>query len=121
MANDLFVYGTLHPERAPEEIADVVEKLRPVGHGTIRGTLYDLGEYPGVVVDGPRRQKIPGSVFTLPEDPKALAELDRYEEFHPADPAKSLFIRAKRMVTLANGTRRLCWVYVYNQQLPQAV
>ncbi|HWZ51240.1 MAG TPA: gamma-glutamylcyclotransferase family protein [Granulicella sp.] len=118
--DELFIYGTLHPERTPEEIAGVVSRLRPVGEGTIRGRLHDLGEYPAVVVDRGRRQKIAGSVFALPDDPEALASLDEYEEFRPADPQNSLFIRAKRMVTLANGRRRRCWVYLYNKELPQA-
>jgi gamma-glutamylcyclotransferase (GGCT)/AIG2-like uncharacterized protein YtfP len=120
MADDLFVYGTLHPDRAPEEIAGVVSRLRPVGEGTIRGRLHDLGDYPAVVVDRGRNQKIAGSVFSLPDDPEALASLDAYEEFRPADPENSLFIRSKRMVTLANGGRRRCWVYLYNKELSQA-
>ena len=120
MADDLFIYGTLHPERAPEEIAGVVSRLRPVGEGTIRGSLHDLGEYPAVVVNGDSRQKVAGSVFALPDDPDALASLDEYEEFRPEDPQNSLFIRSKRIVTLANGRRRRCWVYLYNKELPQA-
>ncbi|QHN04918.1 gamma-glutamylcyclotransferase [Granulicella sp. WH15] len=120
MPAELFVYGTLHPERAPEEIAAAVGKLRPVGQGTIRGKLYDLGEFPAVVVNGGRGQKVSGSVFALPDDPETLASLDDYEEFSPSDPTNSLFVRSKRMVTLADGRRRLCWVYVYNKELPKA-
>lgn len=120
MASRLFVYGTLHPDRAPEEISDVVKNLQHMGTGTIRGKLYDLGDYPAAVVNRNANGKISGSVFALPDDPKALASLDEYEEFTPSDPANSLFIRTKRMVTLADGSRRLCWVYLYNGQLPKA-
>ena len=45
-ADELFVYGTLRPERAPAEIADVV---RLVGGGTVQGRLLELGGYPGLV------------------------------------------------------------------------
>jgi gamma-glutamylcyclotransferase (GGCT)/AIG2-like uncharacterized protein YtfP len=120
VADGLFVYGTLNPDRAPEEIASVVKKLRPLGRGTIRGKLYDLGDYPAVVVDGDRGDKVPGSVFALPDDPETLASLDEYEEFTPSDPQNSLFVRSKRIVTFADGRRRRCWVYLYNRELPQA-
>jgi gamma-glutamylcyclotransferase (GGCT)/AIG2-like uncharacterized protein YtfP len=120
LKQELFVYGTLHPDRAPEEIKKVVRKMVPVGKGTVVGNLHDLGDYPALVVDGKRKQRISGSVFVLPDDPEALQALDRYEEYEPQDPKNSLFVRSKRTVTLANGTRKRCWVYVYNQKLPQA-
>ncbi len=120
MADELFVYGTLHPDRAPAEIASVVKKMRPLGRGTIRGQLLNLGDYPGVVLNKGARDTVPGSVFALPDDPSALSSLDDYEDFRPEDPANSLFVRAKRTVTLENGQRRRCWVYLYNGQLPKA-
>jgi gamma-glutamylcyclotransferase (GGCT)/AIG2-like uncharacterized protein YtfP len=114
MADRLFIYGTLHPHRAPGEIRDAVKRLTPLGKGTVRGTLYDLGDYPGLVLGGAAPAKIAGEVFTLPSDPGTLACLDDYEEFRPSDPENSLFKRIKTTVTLADGTKRLCWVYVYN-------
>ena len=50
MPQHLFVYGTLHPDRAPAEIAHAVRHLREIGPATLRGTRYDLGDYPGVVI-----------------------------------------------------------------------
>lgn len=119
MADQLFVYGTLHPDHAPPEIANAVKMLTPLGHGTIRGKLYDLGDYPAVVLPN-RRHRIPGSVFALPDDSETLPRLDEYEEFKPSDPDNSLFVRTKRTVTLDDGSRRRCWVYLYNRELPQA-
>jgi gamma-glutamylcyclotransferase (GGCT)/AIG2-like uncharacterized protein YtfP len=119
MSDRLFVYGTLHPDRAPSEIADVVKGLKPVGRGTIRGKLYDFGEYPGVVLDEKANERVDGEVFALPRDPDALARLDEYEEYRPHDPERSLFKRLKTTVTLLNGSRESCWVYVYNRNLPR--
>jgi gamma-glutamylcyclotransferase (GGCT)/AIG2-like uncharacterized protein YtfP len=116
----LFVYGTLHPDRAPEEIKSVVKKMVPIGQGTVVGSLHDLGDYPALVLDGKRGQRVRGSVFALPDDPGTLQALDKYEEFEPEDPKNSLFVRSKRTVTFADGTRKRCWVYIYNQKLPQA-
>ncbi|HEX9199995.1 MAG TPA: gamma-glutamylcyclotransferase family protein [Acidobacteriaceae bacterium] len=116
MSEHLFVYGTLHPSRAPREIAGVARKLTHVGHGTIRGRLYDLGDYPGVILDDDATEPVHGEVFALPPDPDALACLDAYEDYRPHDPEGSLFLRQKTTVTLADGSRETCWVYVYNRQ-----
>jgi gamma-glutamylcyclotransferase (GGCT)/AIG2-like uncharacterized protein YtfP len=110
----LFVYGTLLPGRAPAEIAPTVDRLTTVGDGFVRGRLYDLGEYPGVVLDT-RGEKIPGKIFRLPEEPEVLKRLDEYEECDATQPEGSLFLRKECPVTRRNGNKKLiCWVYVYN-------
>jgi gamma-glutamylcyclotransferase (GGCT)/AIG2-like uncharacterized protein YtfP len=114
----LFVYGTLQPGRAPAEIAPTVRRLSPVGDGFVRGHLYDLGEYPGIVLDE-TGEKITGKIFRLPQEPEVLKRLDEYEEFDAAQPEGSLFVRKEWPVTRKNGSKKLiCWVYVYN---PHAV
>ena len=119
MKKGLFIYGTLHPDRAPQEIRGVVDRLRPIGSGTVRGELHDLGEYPALAPRG-KRQPVSGALFALPEDPAALRMLDAYEEFDPQKPETSLFRRRKRVVTLQNGRKERHWVYVYNRELPVA-
>lgn len=118
MSERLFVYGTLRPDHAPSEIADAVKTLQPVGPGTIRGRLYNLGSYPGVILDEKANEEVHGEVFVVPHH-GTLARLDAYEEFHPHDPESSLFKRQKTTVTLGNGSSELCWVYVYNRALPR--
>ena len=113
----LFIYGTLHPNRAPAEIADAARTLKPIGRGTILGKLYDLGEYPGVVLDGATCEIISGEVFAIP-DAETLAQLDRYEDYRLDDLANSLFLRVQTAVTLDTGLTEVCWVYVYNRELP---
>jgi len=119
MAERLFVYGTLHPDRAPEEIADIVRRFRHLGHGTIRGTRYEFADYPAVILKSHSTEKIPGEIFALPSDGSALARLDAYEEYQPENPANSLFQRLKTSVTLDDGTQQECWVYAYNGPLPK--
>jgi gamma-glutamylcyclotransferase (GGCT)/AIG2-like uncharacterized protein YtfP len=109
----LFIYGTLHPDRAPAAIATVARTLTLVSAATIRGTLVELGEYPGVVPGG---GEVSGSLFALPEPADAAwSRLDAYEDFRPRDPESSLFVREKTMATLPDGTHVLCWVYLYNR------
>jgi len=117
MPHHLFVYGTLHPDRAPAEIAHAVRHLRELGPGTLRGTRYDLGEYPGVVIHSGHSEEVAGTVFALPDDPAILAALDRYEDYRPSDLDSSLFVRTQHAVTMADGTTIECWVYLYNQPL----
>jgi gamma-glutamylcyclotransferase (GGCT)/AIG2-like uncharacterized protein YtfP len=118
LADRLFVYGTLRPDHAPSEIADAVRGLKPIGSGKIHGKLYHLGAYPGVILDDRATETVEGEVFALP-DAETLARLDEYEEYHPQEPEKSLFKRLKTTVTLQNGSRETCWVYVYNRELPR--
>ncbi|HEY4050347.1 MAG TPA: gamma-glutamylcyclotransferase family protein [Acidobacteriaceae bacterium] len=116
MSDCLFTYGTLQPDHAPEDIASTLAKLRPVDKGFVHGVLYDLGDYPGAVLDPSSKEKIFGIVFRLPEDANVLRKLDEYEEFDPSAPDKSLFIRTLHPVTLAAGRTLQCWVYTYNRE-----
>jgi gamma-glutamylcyclotransferase (GGCT)/AIG2-like uncharacterized protein YtfP len=117
MSDYLFAYGTLRPGYAPEEMASTVAKLRAVGEGFIYGTLYDLGTCPGATLDPNSTTKIPGVVFELPEDEEVLRQLDEYEEFDPAVPEQSPFIRMLCVVELASGETLRCWIYVYNRNV----
>ncbi len=114
MPDLLFVYGTLHPDRAPAEIAAVARTLTLVGPATIRGTLLDLGAYPGVLLDS--EDEVRGNIFALPDPADATWQrLDAYEDFRPGDPAASLFLRRQTVATLADGSELVCGVYVYNR------
>ena len=118
MSEFLFTYGTLQPGHAPAEIAQAVNKLRPVGKGVVNGALYDLGDYPGAILDPASGRTISGTVFKLANDANILRQLDEYEGFDPRAPQESLFLRQLHPVTLTDGkTKRLnCWVYVYNRK-----
>jgi gamma-glutamylcyclotransferase (GGCT)/AIG2-like uncharacterized protein YtfP len=116
MPDLLFIYGTLHPDRAPAEIAATARRLQPHDRGTIRARLYNLGAYPAIILDEAAAE-VPGEMFLVP-DAITLAALDAYEDFRPDDPTSSLFLRTKAIVTLDDGSPELCWVYVYNRPLP---
>jgi gamma-glutamylcyclotransferase (GGCT)/AIG2-like uncharacterized protein YtfP len=111
----LFAYGTLQPEFVPPTIAHAVARLHPIGRGFIRGVLYDLGGYPGAVLDPSTEKTIGGLVLQLPEDANVLRDIDAYEEFDPDVPERSQFIRVLRPVVLATGGTLQCWIYVYNR------
>jgi len=114
MSEYLFSYGTLLPEHAPGEIAGAVSQLRAFAKGTVTGVLYDLGDYPGAVLDPASDKKILGTVFRIPSNATFLDKLDEYEGFHLSAPSTSLFIRKRCPVRLSTGRTLHCWVYEYN-------
>jgi len=118
MSQKLFVYGTLHPDRAPEEIAHVVRRFKALGSGTIRARLHRFRDFPAIKIDQKNGSRITGEVFQVPNG-VALKQLDDYEEYYPAALDKSLFQRKQVKVRLEDGTSTECWVYEYKGNLPQ--
>jgi gamma-glutamylcyclotransferase (GGCT)/AIG2-like uncharacterized protein YtfP len=79
---------------------------RVIGRGTVRGALYDLGEYPGLV-ESAGDERVPGLILEL-DDAAALARLDRYEGVD-----EGLYVRRRVVVTRDDGTVDEVWIYFY--------
>jgi gamma-glutamylcyclotransferase (GGCT)/AIG2-like uncharacterized protein YtfP len=105
----------LQPGFAPSEIAPVVERLWPIDEGFANGVLYDLGGCPGAVLDSSSDRRIIGTVFQLPDVPSVLRDLDAYEEYDPAAPGSSPFLRVLHPIVVAAGGTLQCWIYIYNR------
>jgi gamma-glutamylcyclotransferase (GGCT)/AIG2-like uncharacterized protein YtfP len=114
MSEYLFSYGTLQPGLAPDEIAPSVSQLAEVGKGVVRGVLYDLGDYPGAILEPLSEFEILGTVYRLPQDEEVLRRIDAYEAYYPESPEKSLFLRVVSPVKFDSGMTVPCWIYVYN-------
>lgn len=117
MPEYLFVYGTLRHElvnKTSPELVALMQGMRFMGSGTIRGQLYDLGEYPGAIAGDEFKTSIVGEVYEMLEPPAIFAILDRYEGFIPGELEASLFARIKAPVMLPTGQSIECWLYVYN-------
>lgn len=117
MKQYLFTYGTLSKNAAPREIAPTFKKLKYVGKGIVNGKLYDLGNFPGIILSKSSRNKVYGHVFELPDDPSVLKDLDKYEEFSSSRRASSLFVRKQIPVKFMSGDPVKCWIYVYNKDV----
>ena len=110
-ADKIFVYGTLrrgfalHPE---------LKKLgaRYLGKGRVTGTLFDLGEYPGLIRSGGNGSRVEGELYEIKSPSEQLPVLDKLEEFDAKRPGKSLFVRKRVTVTLKQGVRTRAWGYV---------
>jgi len=97
----LFTYGTLMPGRGPA--AELLAACERVGEGHVRGTLYDMGDYPALLLGGDDRVK--GVIWRCPAG--LLPELDAYEGV-----ADGLF---RRIGTRVDGVA--CWIYVAGPRL----
>jgi gamma-glutamylcyclotransferase (GGCT)/AIG2-like uncharacterized protein YtfP len=108
----LFIYGTLLPDLVRPPLDALMAKLTPLVPATVNGRLYDLGPYPGLVLDE-AASPVRGELFALPSDPSVLAALDDYE-------GSCLYRRVECRATTAKGTA-VCWVYECRADLSQAV
>ena len=108
----VFVYGTLRRGGVRE-----MERSFPgsvyLGAGRVRGRLYDLGKYPGLVLDE-RAGEVVGELYLVSGE--MLAAIDKLEDYRAEDSFASLFVRKRADVVGEEGTRR-CWVYVWNRQV----
>lgn len=129
-ANMIAVYGTLRSDvvakiRDPElqqRAKQVRQRLgKPIGECRVRGRLVDLGEYPGLVLDG--HSTVRAELYALPfggvgsqglrDFRSAMAAIDEFEGVNPDDPAASEYVR--RYVELAAPEGAAAWVYVLNK------
>jgi gamma-glutamylcyclotransferase (GGCT)/AIG2-like uncharacterized protein YtfP len=115
----LFVYGTLRPSLAPAALADVVSTFRALGTARMRGRLYDLGPYTGAVRDDAVDGWVHGEIVESTAATPPLAWFDHYEDYDPAAPERSVFVREEQAIETEGGSRR-CWVYVLARVPPGA-
>ena len=119
-ASRIFVYGTLRKAFQHELFKILAKDFQFLGKGFIRGKLFDVGDYPAAVISVTRENQILGEVYQLKGD-KNMASVfkifDKYEGYDSKKISSSEYIRKRMFATLANGKRRLVWVYVYNKSL----
>ena len=112
MTPHLFVYGTLLSGARHPMGARLAREARLLGDATIRGHLYDLGRYPGLVEAEDATGLVHGEVYTLNSPAASLTWLDAYEGIS-TDIARNDYERCERTVRLASGGDVTAWVYLY--------
>ena len=92
----LYAYGTLRTGKQDATLT------------TIRGRLFDLGSYPGLILNDPPHPDAVDVVLERIETDRRLDVFDLYEGYDPNEPTSSLYIRRQFL----DG-----WVYEYNMSL----
>jgi gamma-glutamylcyclotransferase (GGCT)/AIG2-like uncharacterized protein YtfP len=104
------LYGTLMEGFAGKVEAGVLKKLCYKDECIIKGDLYDLGEFPGLVCgEGAVRAEL----YEV-SDMSAIQDLDKFEQYDPTQKESSLYIR--KLVKPMNYASNV-WVYFYNRQI----
>lgn len=105
----LFLYGSLMRGFPPHDRFGLHRRAAFLGPGSVRGRLISLGPYPGLIADA--AGTVRGEVYRV-KDPRLISDLDRFEDFDPARPKASLYLRVT--VPLLDDGRRV-QVYRYNR------
>jgi gamma-glutamylcyclotransferase (GGCT)/AIG2-like uncharacterized protein YtfP len=100
----VFVYGTLRSSSAGA-LSIRFPNSQFVSDARVNGTLYDLGAYPGLLLNESNSLVI-GEVYEVDEE--TLHELDEFE-------ASSNFLRKQVEISLG-ADRRTCWTYEPNPE-----
>lgn len=112
MIDLLFVYGTLMQPGNP--FADYLQRnCTIVSAGTTKGTLYDVGEYPGLVLVNDAKGLVHGTVVELHNPEENLKVIDDYEGVGFNQQQPNLYIREIVSIYTPNGVVD-AWVYTYN-------
>jgi len=113
----LFVYGTLRKAFGHEMHHRLERAARCIGNATVRGALYDLGSYPGLVISGDDADLARGEVYALDPDraQATLADLDRYEGCATTDPEPHEYRRETVRARLVDETELAAVTYVLNR------
>jgi gamma-glutamylcyclotransferase (GGCT)/AIG2-like uncharacterized protein YtfP len=108
----LFVYGTLLIS-GNQYAAYLQKHCKRMGEGKIKGKLYDIGEYPGAIINTNDRQYIHGSIYLMDDATSVLQIIDEYEGLGPGEPQPHEYVRSIVDIETANGIVA-CWMYLYN-------
>jgi len=100
----VFVYGTLRRGGA-RAISNIFPDSKFIADANVRGRLYDLGAYPGLLLNETNSLAI-GEVYEV--DDEILSKLDAFE-------ASSYYWRKQVEITL-NTHKRMCWIYEPNPE-----
>lgn len=103
----IFLYGTLRRGASRDVLAHYAG-VEFVASARVRGTLHDLGDYPGLRRDATAGW-VRGEIFDV--DAAALAGLDEWEGIDPVAPEAGEYRRVRVTAERDDGAEGSCWVY----------
>ncbi|MEJ6982352.1 gamma-glutamylcyclotransferase family protein [Pedobacter sp. P351] len=113
----LFVYGTLL-HSANFFGSYLQNNSRHINKGKFKGTLYDIGEYPGAVYDKNISTYVYGDLVSVFNREETFKILDEYEGYGNDEIQPNEFIRKIIEVEIESNNIQ-CWTYLYNLPVNQ--
>ena len=112
----IFVYGTLKRSVANPVGLMMRPHVAYVAEAIIAGRLYDLGPFPGLVLEN-SGTAVYGELYEILHPNALLSLLDAYEGCGADDPKPHDFARLEATVRDTDGIDYRSWVYVYQNQV----
>ena len=113
MAEHILFYGSLRREFGIAQQLNIGPYVDFIAMYHITGTLYDFGQYPGLVLSGSGTVVCELSAIRSSD---LFSILDPYEGFVQQSPEQSLFIRKRIYLP----SKIAAWVYEYNHAIEDA-
>ena len=132
MTNLLFVYGSLMPRLTTAfgaaQRSRLAAESTDLGPATLIATLYNLGQYPGLVISN-NGNTVHGTLLRLADPARTFTWLDPFEDIEDGqDPALALYERSLHTVDCNEKAQHakvqalvLAWVYVMRRVPPGAL
>lgn len=112
----LFVYGTLRNDPQHAMFSVLARDAVFLGEGHVHGALYDLGSYPGMIVNDGACGVVLGEVYAIRDSAERTWEtLDEYEGCSPLNAGPHEYDRQEVSVVMADGATITAWAYVLRQ------
>lgn len=95
MLNRILVYGTLRVGQGAYDTFGLNKSTAHLGQVRIPGSMWHLGGFPGVTLDG-NEEGVLCDVLEITDEaaaPDVISRLDSYEGYRPETPHNSLYLR----------------------------
>ena len=108
----LLLYGSLCRNQKDHETLGLNYALEFIDECILKGALYDLGEYPGLV---PGDREVKAELYRV-KDISVLSRLDEFEECDRMKPTESRYRRTTVQVDCKHYYEKVdAWIFFYNR------
>ncbi len=116
MLDLMFVYGTLRRTTNTQMYRHfIAEHGEFLGAARIRGQIYKIHHYPGVVLSDNPDDIVVGELYRIRNIAAVLPAIDEYEGCSDDFPRPTRFIRDTVEVELIDYGVHDAWIYLYNR------
>lgn len=109
---NLFVYGSLRSGFHHDAYKYMAQYFNLVGAATVKGVLYDMGEYP-VALPTQEEKFIQGELYSITNPAEfsyIIGQLDDYEGLYVEEGETALYKR-EETTAYCNGQQCTAWIY----------